>query len=678
MRDPIAPEASLRRLPLVVAVLATLAVAPLAQADSVPDPHGATATDERDGYLVRPQDTLWGVADRLRPDPDISVQQMMLALFEHNPHAFDGRLDRLRAGARMIVPEREELDRYSTAEARTRVKDHLARPSSATTAAEPTGSEGYRVRNHETLWSIAERLRPDDDMPVRSMALALYDHNPDAFDGSIDRLRAGSVLHIPPTLAGPGGPGQAVTRTAGLSGATDENRQRTDGQAPDTPAVEDAETPRGFTFGEPARETPDAEDAAPPAPEWDVRVDDASLEAGVLASSDRPVNTTQFGRAIMTATRPLGEAWELRLGARADVQAQQGGDYPRTTRARADYDENFLRYRGDRTRVTVGTQRILWGRVDEIPPTDRLSTKDLTRFGLDPYAERRRANPAIRAEYFHGPWHADLVFLPIFRPAELPHRDSLWHPVDRNRGRLLGLPQDPALAPVIEQARLDDDVSGNGGAGVRLGRSGRGGDFAVTVQRARHSQPYYRFDPETREALAAGLPPSDPTLEVVHPRTWVVGGDTAFATGAWTWRAEAAWLSDVPVTRADDLRQTTVEGVDWVIGAEGFPGDGDFRMTTQLAGQHLLNAGDMLDARESYFLTGELESPFAAYNWRARIRYSIGLNRRDIYLNPEVAWIANEPMELYLGAHWLDGAEGTAGGFYRDNRMLVLGWRGQF
>ncbi|WP_026333265.1 LysM peptidoglycan-binding domain-containing protein [Thioalkalivibrio sp. ALM2T] len=530
----------------------------------------------------------------------------------------------------------------------------------------------YTVQPGDTLWDLAEHLRPDQHTSIQETVRLLFEHNPHAFTGDERTLQVGAVLSSPDTPAG------QARAAAPANAASPRAPQPTNSASADSVAASPAgETRREFVFGERPDEDTEAETETGTSA-WDLRVDETMVELGVLGTSGRPVDYVQHGRAVVSARRNLNEDWDLRLGARMDVQAQQGGDYPRTTRARADYDENFLRYRGDRTRITVGTQRILWGRVDEIPPTDRLSTKDLTRFGLDPYGERRRANPAIRAEFFEGPWHADLVFLPIFRPAELPDRDSLWHPVDRNRGRLLGLPQDPALAPLIEQATLDDDVSGNGGAGVRLGRSGRGADFAVTIQRARHSQPYYRFDADTRQAILTGQPAGDPTLEAVHPRTWVVGGDTAFATGAWTWRAEAAWLSDVPVTRADDLRQTTVEGVDWVIGAEGFPGDGDFRMTTQLAGQHLLNAGDMLDARESYFLTGELESPFAGHNWRARMRYSVGLNRRDIYLNPELAWIAREPMEFYIGLHWLDGAEGTAGGFYRDNRMLVTGWRGQF
>ncbi|WP_051076187.1 FimV/HubP family polar landmark protein [Thioalkalivibrio sp. ALJ24] len=618
---------------------------------------------DAESYTVGSEDTLWSIAERLRPDSGTSVQQMMLALFERNPQAFDGAMDRMRSGATLMVPDAEQVQRHDAKDARDQVE------ATGPDVRVNGGNDGHRVQGDETLWSIARQLRPSAEVPIDAMAQALFEHNPHAFDGARDRMLAGALLRIPPEYASE--ERRQADASANVPAEVAQAAQDDDSSV----SGEERESPRGFTFGE---EQPDADDDADEPSEWDVRLRDVLVEGGVLGTSDRPVHTTQYGRAILTAARPLGEGWELRLGARADLQAQHGREAPNDTRLRADYHENYLRYRGDNTRLTLGTQRILWGQVDEIPPTDRLSTRDLTRFGLDPYAERRRANPAIRAEWFQGPWQADLVWLPVFRPAEMPDRDSLWHPVDRNRGRLLGLPEDPALAPVIREAGLDDDVSGDGGGGVRLSRSGRGADLAVTVQRARHSEPYYRFDDETREALLAGTPPQDPMLESVHPRTWVVGGDVVFVAGAWTWRAEAAWLSDVPVTQSEDLRQTTKEGVDWVVGVEGFPGGGDFRMTTQLAGQHLLDASGVLDVRESYFLTGELEAPFSAHEWRARMRYSLGLNQRDAYLNPEIAWVANEPHELFVGAHWLDGAEDTPGGFYRDNRMLVLGWRGEF
>ena len=66
------------------------------------------------------------------------------------------------------------------------------------------------------------------------------------------------------------------------------------------------------------------------------------------------------------------------------------------------------------------------------------------------------------------------------------------------------------------------------------------------------------------------------------------------------------------------------------------------------------------------------------YRWRARMRFSTGLDRRDVYLNPELAFIGFEPHELYLAGHWLDGADMTAGGHFQDNDLIALGWRARY
>jgi pilus assembly protein FimV len=58
----------------------------------------------------------------------------------------------------------------------------------------PEGS--YRIGRGDTLWEVAERYRPSG-VTVNQMMIALYEANPDAFSGNINRLRAGSILRIP-------------------------------------------------------------------------------------------------------------------------------------------------------------------------------------------------------------------------------------------------------------------------------------------------------------------------------------------------------------------------------------------------------------------------------------------------------------------------------------------------
>ncbi|SDL81535.1 pilus assembly protein FimV [Modicisalibacter muralis] len=72
---------------------------------------------------VRPGDTLWGLARRVRPSGDISIDQVMLALLQANPEAFpDGNINGLRAGVTLVVPSRQVMLASTPAEADSRVQ----------------------------------------------------------------------------------------------------------------------------------------------------------------------------------------------------------------------------------------------------------------------------------------------------------------------------------------------------------------------------------------------------------------------------------------------------------------------------------------------------------------------------------------------------------------------------
>lgn len=406
------------------------------------------------------------------------------------------------------------------------------------------------------------------------------------------------------------------------------------------------------------------------------------LEGGGLLRSGQAVNTSSYAHGSVAGRWELAPAWEVQLAARVDGHHQAGS--PDFDSLRLDYGESFVRYRGEGVRATLGPQVILWGRIDEVPPTDRLSVQDLTRFVLDELPDRRRAVPALRVEGFRGDYKLDVVWIPEFRAAELPHPDSIWSPVDRINGRLLGVEDNALLGQFVSAGSYDEDEHGWGGAGIRLSRSGAALDYALTVQRFKHSAPYYELHPTVRatylgtlDVATALASTSASTFTARHPSSWLFGADLGFASDRATWRMEAAYLSDVPVTTAD-LRMVTLAGLDWMMGVEFYPGDGDVRANLQIGGRHLLDAPSILDRANIYTFNGSFESLLAHGRWRAKLRFSSGLDEKDIYLNPELAYLGLEPHELYVAVHYFDGAGGTFGGFHQDNGLLSIGWRAKY
>ncbi len=355
--------------------------------------------------------------------------------------------------------------------------------------------------------------------------------------------------------------------------------------------------------------------------------------------------------------------WELRLGLMADGQAQTGS--PEFTRWRGDVAETYVRWRGGDTRVTVGAQNILWGRVDGVPVIDRVSRVDLTRLLLDDLPERRRAQWALRWEQNWDELKLDTVVLPAFRGAELPPLESIWSPLNRSTGRVFGVPAQPTLAALTRNAEVRQDDGGYGGAAVRLTRTGEPFDLGVTLGRTRQSLPYYVAD--FRAA----------TLTAVHPFVSFAAVDGEVVWAGATWRTELALSRGVPMTSnmASRVDATVME---WVGAVEFFPGGKSTRVNLQLQARRAKTDEPVLELRRYVGLNGEIETTFAQAGWKLGLQFASGLSVHDLYLGPKLTYTGWEPHEVYLAVHQFKGNERTLGGFYADHDLVALGWKTRF
>ncbi|MGH6961411.1 MAG: type IV pilus assembly protein FimV, partial [Dongiaceae bacterium] len=98
------------------------AEAPMASAPDQPPPPAATAEGGMYGP-VAPQETLWSIAYKLRPDPaTITMDQMQVAIFNANPKAFHGGSIRgLMKGSMLRIPSADEARAVDAASAKALV-----------------------------------------------------------------------------------------------------------------------------------------------------------------------------------------------------------------------------------------------------------------------------------------------------------------------------------------------------------------------------------------------------------------------------------------------------------------------------------------------------------------------------------------------------------------------------
>ncbi|MGV8989995.1 MAG: DUF1302 family protein [Thiobacillus sp.] len=390
-------------------------------------------------------------------------------------------------------------------------------------------------------------------------------------------------------------------------------------------------------------------------------VDDLLLEAGGLLDAPEADTYSTLRISPYVLWQPTNN-WEFRAGARLDGMMQDGGraDHRESL---VDYSDTYARYRNGDTRLTLGAQTIIWGRADEIPLADRVSRTDLTRFILDDLPDRRRAQLAARWEQSFGNYKLDAVYLPIFRGAQVPDVASVWSPINRSTGQVLGIAPSPALAFLVGAARIEEDEHGSGGGAVRLSKTGEPFDFGITLARTRQSLPYYRVGPLS--------------LTAVHPFNNFVGADLELVRGGLTWRMEAGYTDNVPVTLTTTAMDTT-HSLDWVGAVEFFPGGKDIRVNLQLVAHALQSDRSILELKEYYGANGEVETSFGRGRWKAGMRFSTGFNVHDVYLSPKLSYVGWEPHELYVAAHYFNGEARTLGGFHQDHSLITLGLRTKF
>ena len=112
----------------VVPAAPPAAQAPAAAPDQAPAPiqQAAPAVTGGSTYEVARGDTLYGISRSLAGGDRQAIQRTMIALFRANPEAFNGNINRLRAGAILRVPASDEVDGISASEAAGVVREQNA------------------------------------------------------------------------------------------------------------------------------------------------------------------------------------------------------------------------------------------------------------------------------------------------------------------------------------------------------------------------------------------------------------------------------------------------------------------------------------------------------------------------------------------------------------------------
>ncbi len=147
-----------------------------ARPPSVSAPSIATPSGGEYGPVLQGE-TLWQIAQTVRPDPSITTQQVMLALQQANPEAFlRNNINLLKAGVVLRVPSREAMAALAADEARASAQNQAAEWEAYRGQAAERVSAAPRA---ETPAAPATEAAPAAEAPAR-LELVVPEKQPDA------------------------------------------------------------------------------------------------------------------------------------------------------------------------------------------------------------------------------------------------------------------------------------------------------------------------------------------------------------------------------------------------------------------------------------------------------------------------------------------------------------------
>src|SRR5436309_6321889 len=384
-----------------------------------------------------------------------------------------------------------------------------------------------------------------------------------------------------------------------------------------------------------------------------------------------------------------------------------------------------------RADLRLGIQKLAWGKLDGVPPTDVVNPRDYHDPLVEDFEERKIGIPALAGTYYLpdlprldlAELRATLVYVPLAVPPRLALREERWFPASTVppsavvvpravASQALGVPLSGDLVIPVKFGTLDHRPPRRldaGGIAVRLGGTWRESDWDLYHYTGPETAPDADLRPEVR------LVSTEPTLRLravsflrqAHDVIHMTGADVSSVLGGFTVRTEVAYFDDRPYLRrsSDLVREATspatveriaprvisrgrarvpigdlfptLDAVEWGIGADYLIHG--FMPLLQLNQTAILDrAPRLLIHHPETRLSGTLRKKLLAERLELDGKGTYAIERQAWFVFPRASYLVRDDLRLRLGYLAIGGPPASILGQFRDNDEVVLQARYSF
>lgn len=387
--------------------------------------------------------------------------------------------------------------------------------------------------------------------------------------------------------------------------------------------------------------------------------------------TEKPVHWSKMlTRADLSSQGNLGNGIKWKMGARIDYDAAYSlyDNYPgavaRDQRFNLTLRENFIDIGAGNWDFRLGKQNVVWGEMVGLFFADVVSARDMREFILPEFDTMRIPQWAVRAEYFQGDSHAELLWIPVASYDDIGKPGAEFYPFSP-----IAI---PGITNEIRNENRPSRTLANSNYGVRLSTLLNGWDLSGFAYSSMDILPTFY-----RDAVSS---PGTFVYEARHDRIHQYGGTVAKDLGSVVLKGEAVYTRG---RKFNVLSLTDADGVvpqntlDWALGLD-FTLIVDTRLNVQVFEREYFShdPGLTWDKHESGYsllinhkLTDKLE---------AQAMWISSLNRTDWLFRPRVTWNFEKNWRLAVGADVFKGQQLGLFGRYDGNDRIYSELRYSF
>ena len=371
---------------------------------------------------------------------------------------------------------------------------------------------------------------------------------------------------------------------------------------------------------------------------------------------------TELRSEVRIEAEATVRSW-LRLHADAALEALAADRAGATGDAFGRVNDVWIELHGERGDLRAGYGRLVWGRLDEVQPTDVINPIDAARFVLLGRSDARRAVAFVRGRIFASePLTIEGVLAPVFRRGTFDELHEPSSPFNLVRDIVLPAFVDTGDDVVHETpATKWTNVSGGARVSATLGRF----DVAGSVYRGFDAFGILSFEP------APGTPPG---VEVVgtlverYPRFTMFGADFETVTGDWAWRGEVAAFTEKRLAAG-----SAPDGIDGHVLEVGFGFDrraGDYRVFGSVVTRREWSVEDVTVNRTNVNLVGSVERSFGRERYRTRLFGVVNPGDAAAFVRGVFSWSLQDNVAVEGSAAAFLGTSDDALGRFKERDFL--------